>query len=221
MWPHERAGALEAPHDDLEQVLGSRDGEATEAEVVDDQERHLLHGRQVLLAHAVQGRVGEFLEEHVRLAVGDLGALQDDGQPERLGEVALAGAGWSEEERILGSREEPAGRKLEDQRTVHLLVEVEVEVEVVEGLPLVAEAGALDPALDEAVAASEELVGHERAKEVQRREAAGLGLQDAQLQVLGHSGEPELAEGTVDLGQVHGLGGWEVSCVTYAWYSVS
>jgi hypothetical protein len=41
--------------------------------------------------------------------------------------------------------------------------------------------------------AAHELVGDERREEVQRREPAGLGLQDAHLEVLGHAGEAQLA----------------------------
>ena len=45
----------------------------------------------------------------------------------RLREVALAGAGRSEEERVLVLADEARGGELEDERAVHLLVEVEVE----------------------------------------------------------------------------------------------
>ena len=59
-------------------------------------------------------------------------ALLDDGEADRLGEVALAGAGRPEEERVLVLGDEAAGGELEDEAAVHLLVEVEVEG--VEGL---------------------------------------------------------------------------------------
>src|SRR5206468_11754228 len=88
-------------------------------------------------------------------------------------------------------------------------------------LPLIAEARALDAPLDQAIAAAHELVGHQRREEVQRGEAVGLGLQDAQLEVLGHAGEAQLAQRPVDLGQVHGEGEVERILVAYSRYRAS
>jgi hypothetical protein len=118
---------------------------------VDDEQRHALDLLEVLTAGAVESGLGELLDEHVGLAVGDGPALQDDGVSDGLGEVALAGAGRAEEERILGRGEEVSGGEVEDQGAVHLLVEVEVEA--VERLALVAEASLLDAPSDQPIAA--------------------------------------------------------------------
>ena len=71
------------------------------AEVVDDEQRHGGEVGDVVLAGAVEGRVGELFEEHEGLAVADLVALLDRGVPDGLGEMALAGAGRAEEEHVL------------------------------------------------------------------------------------------------------------------------
>ena len=59
-----------------------------------------------VLARAVERGVGDLLEERVRLAVEDAVALLDGGAADRLGEVALAGAGRAEEEHVLALRDE-------------------------------------------------------------------------------------------------------------------
>jgi len=53
--------------------------------------------------------------------------------------------------------DEGAGGQVEDQTTIHLLVEVEVEV--IEAPLRVAELGLLGPALQQAIAATSEFVG--------------------------------------------------------------
>ena len=59
-----------------------------------------------VLARAVERGVGELLDERVRLAVDDAVALLDGGAADGLGEVALAGAGRAEEERVLALADE-------------------------------------------------------------------------------------------------------------------
>ncbi len=85
----------------------------------------------------------------MRLAVEDAVALLDRGVADRLREVALAGAGRAEEERVLVLRDEARGRELEDERAVQLLVEVEVEG--VERLGGIAKARLRAPAREEAI----------------------------------------------------------------------
>jgi hypothetical protein len=99
-------------------------------------------------------------------------ALLNDGEADGLGKVALAGAGAAEEERVLPLGDEAAGGELEDEGPVHLLVEVELEG--VEGLPGVAEAGVLDPALEQPVLALEQLVLDEGREKVDRGQRLGL-----------------------------------------------
>jgi transposase InsO family protein len=152
----QRRGAFVAAHHNLEEILGRRLGELAHAQVVDDEQRDAGQMGEVRFARAVELGLGEFLEEDVRLAVADAMALLDDGDADRLGKVALAGAGAAEEEAVLPLGDEAAGGELEDERTVHLLVEVEVEG--VERLVGIAEAGLLEPAVEQPVLAREQLV---------------------------------------------------------------
>jgi hypothetical protein len=71
--------------------------------------------------------------------------------------------------------DEVAGGELEDEAAVHLLVEVEIEG--VQPLVRVAEAGLLDAAGEEAVLAAQELVADEGGEEIDRRQRGGLGLE--------------------------------------------
>jgi len=107
---------------------------------------------QVGLARPLELGIREFVEEDVGLAVEDAVALLNDGEADRLREVALAGARATEEEPVLPLGDEAAGGELEDEGAVPLLVEVEIEG--VQGLAGIAEAGVLDPALEQPVLAS-------------------------------------------------------------------
>ena len=104
----QRGGALVAPHDQLEEIFGGGVGELAHAEVVDDQERDGRQFREVVLARAGERGLGEFFEQRVRLAIDDAIALQDRGAADRLGQVALAGAGRPEEEDVLALGDEAA-----------------------------------------------------------------------------------------------------------------
>ena len=97
-----------------------------------------------------------FFEEHVGFAIEDAVALLDRGVSDRLREMTLAGAGWSEKERVLVLRDEASGRELEDELAIHLLVEVEVED--VERLAVVAKRGVLDAATEQPILALNQLV---------------------------------------------------------------
>ncbi len=138
----EGARPLVASHDQLEQILGGRGRQLPHSEVVEDEQRHAGQLGDVLLAVAVEGRVCELFEQHVDLAVGDTMALVDRGEADRLGDVALAGAGWAEEDSVFGSLDEAPRGEIEDEGTIGL--RVELEVEAVEGLLRVAEASLLD-----------------------------------------------------------------------------
>ena len=49
----------------------------------------------VLFARAVDGRFGDFIEQGMGLTIEHAVALLDGGQADGLGQVALAGAGWT------------------------------------------------------------------------------------------------------------------------------
>lgn len=156
---------------------------------------------EVLLPSSVDGRLGEFLEQQVGLAVEDLVALLDGGVADALREVALACAGRPEEEGVLVLRDEVAGGEVEDKAPVELAVEVKVEG--VEGLARVAEAGALHAVLEEAVLPALQLVLHERGDEIERRPVIGLRLDDAGLEGGGHARDAQLAQGAGNFGECH------------------
>ena len=197
----QRARPLVAAHDELEEILGRGGRELPHAEVVDDEERHGGELGHLLAPGAVEGGVREFVEEPMGLGVPDAVALLDRRVADRLGKVTLAGAGRPEEERVVVRGDEAAGGELEDAGAIHLLVEVEVEG--VEGLAGVAEAGVGPAALEEAVLTADEFVGDERGDEIERRQPLGLGLAEAGFERRGHAGEAELADGAVEFGERH------------------
>ena len=84
---------------------------------------------------------------------------------------------------------------------LHLLVEVEIEG--VERLAGIAEAGLGAAAVEEAILAADELIADERGDEVEGGRALGLRLAEAGLEGIGHAGEAELAERAVEFGQRH------------------
>jgi hypothetical protein len=87
---------------------------ANRAQVIDDQQRHGHEIGEIRFAGAVECRVSEFLEERVGLAIDDAVPLLDHRSADRLGEMALPRAWWSEKERVLASRDETAGGELVD-----------------------------------------------------------------------------------------------------------
>src|SRR5262249_50880472 len=87
--------------------------------------------------------------QDVRFAIEDGMSLLDGGEAEGVGEVALPGAGRAEKEGIRMLGDPVAGGQLEDEGAVHL--PVEIEVEGVQALAGVAEAGERDPALEEPI----------------------------------------------------------------------
>src|SRR5260370_19920754 len=181
--------------------------EPSHAEVVDEQERDGGDVREVVLAGAGKLGIGEVLEQDVGLAVEDGVAGLDHRDADRLGQVALARAGRAEEESVLVLGDEAAGGEFEDEAPIHLLVEVEVKG--VEHLAPLAEAGLFHPAIEEPVLAALELVLDERGKEVDGGELLRLGLQQPWFEAGGHAGAAELAEGTLQLDEVHvGRSSW-------------
>ena len=166
-------GSFIATHHDLQEVLGRGVGQPPHPEVVNEEQRDGGDLRDVLLAGAGELRIGEFLEEDVGLPVEDAMALLDHGEADRLGQVALAGAGRPMKQAVLVLGDEAAGGELKDQPAIHLLVEVEVER--VEGLAAIAEAGLRDAALEEPVLAAQELVLDERGEEVDGGQRARSG----------------------------------------------
>ena len=140
-------------------------------------------------------------------------ALLDDGHPEGLGEMALAGAGRAEEEAVLVLGDEAAGGEFEDEAAIEL--PSEVEIEGVERLADVAEAGLFEAALEEPILPPEQLVADERREEVDRGQLLRLGLEEPRLEAGGHTGAAELPQGALQFDEVHvGISSWVFCAIT-------
>lgn len=115
-------------------------------------------------------------------------ALANRGVTDGLREVALAGARRTEEESVLASLDEACSCEIEDEASIHLLVAVEVQA--VQRLPDVAKLRMLDPALQQAVAPSVELISDQRRDEVDRRHPFGLRPKETRFNGSRKTGQP-------------------------------
>jgi len=154
-----------------------------------------------LVSQFLTDQLGKFFEEDVSLTVEDAVAVLDEGAAEGLGEVTFPGSGWAEEHDVIVGGEEAAGGELEDEATIELLVEGEVEA--IERFVGVAELGLFQAAGEQAIGATGELVVEEEREEVGERELIGLALHESRFEVVGDSAEAELAECANELGELH------------------
>ena len=138
----------------------------------------------------------------MRLAIDDAIALLDRGAADRLGEMALAGAGRAEEERVLALLDEAGGGEVVDQRAIHLLVEIEIKA--VERAVGIAKARLLVPAREQPVLPALQFVAR-RASETRSSGASRLGLRlaEARFEDGGHAGESEFAERVIEFDEIH------------------
>jgi len=155
------------------------------AEVVDDQQRHRRKLGEVVLAGAGKRGLGEFFEERVRFTIDDAVALENGSAAERLGQVALASAGRSEEEDVFTLRDEAGRGEFVDECAIHLLVEIKVKG--VERALRVPEARELVPALEETVLAATEFVGDEGGHKIDGCHPLGLGLPQPRVEDRRHA----------------------------------
>jgi hypothetical protein len=58
-------------------------------------------------------------------------------------------------------------------------------------------------ALEEPILATQELIGDEGRDEIERSHAVGLGLEQACFEDVGHAGQTQLAQGTIEFDEVH------------------
>jgi hypothetical protein len=104
-------------------------------------------------------------------------ALLDHREADRLRKMALPGAGPAKEQSV-GMLGNPArGGELEDEGAVHLLVELEVEA--VQALADVAEAGLLEATIEQAILAADEFVLDEAGEETDGGQLLGLSFEEA------------------------------------------
>jgi hypothetical protein len=138
----------------------------------------------------------------VGFAVEDPVALFDRGPADGLCQMALAGAGWAEEEGVLVPVDEGPGGEVEDETPVHLLVEGEVDV--VERLLGIAEPGLFGPAFEKTQSSAVEFVVDQAGDQIdRRRHAFGLGLMEPGFQSPSEAAQAELAQGALEFGDVH------------------
>ena len=127
--------------------------------------------------------------------------MGDGGEPEGLGQVTLARAGRSEQEHVFVLRDEARRGEIEDEPAIQL--RVEIEVEAIERGRTVAEAGFVDATREEPILPPHELVVDEGRDEIEGGAALALRLEQASFEGRGHAGEAELAQGVVELDEIH------------------
>jgi len=118
-----------------------------------------------------------------------------------LRQVTLPCARWPEQERVFALRDEATGRELVDQRSIHLLVEIEIEG--VERAAGITEARLFVSALEQSVLPAQQLVRHEDRHEIDRRELLGLGMPQTGFEDDRHAGQAELTERPIELDEIH------------------
>jgi len=82
-----------ASHDDLQQFLGSGEGQLAHAQIVEDEQGHGHQELHVLFAGTVESGFGQFIEQAVGLAVEHAVALRDSGASESTQGLHRAASG--------------------------------------------------------------------------------------------------------------------------------
>src|SRR5947209_15527490 len=109
--------------------------------------------------------------------------------------MTFAAAAGAEKQRVIMFGNKATGGEIEDQTAVHL--GVESEVEVVECFVRIPKPSLLAPALEQAIAAACEFVGHQAGEQVDGGHGFGLCLVQTRFEHCGHAAEAELAEGAL------------------------
>src|SRR2546430_4216037 len=108
----QRGRALVTAHDDFQEIFRRRVRQLPHTEIIDDEQWHGRKFAEIQLPRAIEGGVGEFFEERVRLTVDNAIALLDHGAADGLGQMTLPRPWWAEQERVFPLRDEAAGRQL-------------------------------------------------------------------------------------------------------------
>ena len=109
--------------------------------------------------------------------------------------------GGSEEEGVFALRDEARRRQFVDERAVHFLVEIKIEG--VERAVGIAEARLGVATLEEPILSTQELVGHERRDEIDRREFLGLRVAQPGFEDGRHPRQAEFAERMIEFDEIH------------------
>src|SRR5678809_1000036 len=136
----------------------------------------------------------------MRFAVKHTIALLNGSQSDGLSEMAFSGAGRTEKEDVFMTRNKVRGGQIEDQTSIHLLVEGEIEIiECVE----VSKAGSFSPAFQQAIAAAGELIRNQTGDQIDGRHRFSLGLLDAGFQYRSHGAQAQFLQSTLEFDDVH------------------
>src|SRR5260221_9104538 len=123
---------------------------------------------------------GEFLQQDMRLPIDDAIVLLDGSLADGLSQVTFPRSAWTQEKCIFPLADEGTGGQVKHQAAIHL--RVEGEIEVVQSLVRVAEAGLFAPAIQESLAAAGQFVAHQTGDQIDRRHGFGLRLMQSGFQ---------------------------------------
>ena len=108
-------------------MLGGGRRQLAHAQIIDDEQGYGGQSVHVFSTGAVDGGFGNIVEQGVGFTIEDAMALQDGRHADGLGQMTLAGSGWTQKQRVFVSGDEGGGGEIEDEAAIHLLVEGEVE----------------------------------------------------------------------------------------------
>ena len=109
--------------------------------------------------------------------------------------MTFASAGWTEEECVFVASDERGCRQIENQASIHLFVEVEVEV--VEGSLRITELRLFSSPLEKSVGSAHEFVRYQTGEEVDGCHRLRLGLVETRLEYGSNAAEAQLSQRTV------------------------
>lgn len=99
--------------------------------------------------------------------------------------------GWTEKQTVFMASDEGTGREIEHQTSIHLAVEVEVEV--IESFLGVSELGLFFSSLQQSLATTNEFVGDEAGEEIDGGHGFGLSLSQASFEHGGDTSQAKLS----------------------------
>src|ERR1700722_10683915 len=105
--------------------------------------------------------------------------------------MTLAGARRPKKQAVFMASDEGAGSEIEHQTTIHLAVEVEVEV--IESFVRVSERGLFFSSFQQSIATTSEFVGDEAGEEIDRGHGFGLSLAQASFEHGGDTSQAKLS----------------------------
>jgi hypothetical protein len=162
-------------------------GQLAHAEVIDDQQRDGRQRFHELPARAIDDCLGQLIEQYMRLAVENAIALLNGRLTDGLCQMTLAGAAGAEKQCIFPPLNESGRGQIEDQAAVHLLVKGEVEV--IERLVRIAEAGLFAAPFQQSVGASCQLIRYQTSNQIDGRHRLRLCLMQPGLEDRGDASQ--------------------------------